>query len=459
LINRLQHNIRWGQRGNYVDLPTDCPQRDERMGWTGDAQIFVGTAAFNFDIASFFRKWLRDLRDGQHRDGSIPDVAPDAIACAMKENPSVWPPHRHDGNAAWGDAIVVCPWVIYQRYGDLRVLQENFGAMKRWIQFQLRTSNDLIRPDTSYGDWLATDAVTPARAPTPNDLVGTAYFAYGAGLVSTIARLLGHEDEAQSLAALQQRIIASFRREYVASSGRLAGDTQTGYLLALAFDLLPVSLRPNAVKRLVQLIERNGDRLATGFVGTPLLCPVLSRFGRDDVAFRLLFQEAYPSWLYPVQNGATTMWERWNSWTRETGFGDVGMNSFNHYAYGAVGEWLYESVAGIAPDPRWPAFKRIRLRPALTARLTRVEARLDSPYGEIRSTWRLQGSRLRWEIVIPPNTQAIACLPTRHTSGIRIDGRNPSRSILKRTETGCEITLLAGHYTIELAGAHVTTAA
>jgi alpha-L-rhamnosidase len=256
---------------------------------------------------------------------------------------------------------------------------------------------------------------------------------------------------------LQQRIIASFRREYVTSSGRLAGDTQTGYLLALAFDLLPVSLRPNAVKRLVQLIERNGDRLATGFVGTPLLCPVLSRFGRDDVAFRLLFQEGYPSWLYPIRNGATTMWERWNSWTRETGFGDVGMNSFNHYAYGAVGEWLYESVAGIAPDPRWPAFKLIRLRPALTARLTRVEARLESPYGEIRSTWRLHGSRLKWDLLIPPNTQAIACLPTHHTKGIRIDGKTPSRSILKRTATGCELTLPAGHYTVEFGDAQVAT--
>ncbi len=451
LLDKLQSNIRWGQRGNSIDLPTDCPQRDERLGWTGDAQIFVRTAAFNYDIATFFRKWLRDLRDGQRANGSFPDVAPDAIAVAMRDNPRAWTGHRHDGNAAWADAGVVCPWIVYQHYGDARMLAENYPAMLKWISHQERTSRALLRPATAYGDWLATDAVTPARAPTPNDLVGTACFARSTALTARVAQELGRRADARRLAALHRRIVAAFRKEYVTASGRLVGDTQTGYLLALAFDLLPPAQRPGAVERLARLIEDNGNRLSTGFVGTPLLCPVLSRFGRDDIAHRLIRQRAYPSWLYPVLNGATTMWERWNSWTHETGFGDAGMNSFNHYAYGAVGEWMYATIAGLADDPAQPAFKRLHLRPAPSRALRHASAELITPHGRARSAWRRLGQRWIWEIEVAANTSARAWLPTTRKSDVTIvSARDGVRFV---TETGAgrvQLELAAGRHRIEV---------
>jgi alpha-L-rhamnosidase len=454
LINRLQQNIVWGQRGNFLDVPTDCPQRDERLGWTGDAQIFARTAACNYDVTTFFHKWLRDLRDGQHANGSFPDVAPDAIALAMRNKPRVWPNHSHDGNAAWADAGVICPWIIYQQSGDPRILADNYAAMVAWIEYQRRTSRDFLRPVTAYGDWLATDAVTPFRAPTPNDMIGTAYFARTTECVAQIARILGHTKDAVGFDRLNRRIIAAFQREYVTPTGRLAGDTQTGYLLALAFDLLPPRLRPRAVARLAELIERNGIRLATGFVGTPLLCPVLSRFGRDDLAYGLLFQREYPSWLYPVRNGATTMWERWNSWTKESGFGDVGMNSFNHYAYGAIGEWLYSRVAGIALNPESPGYKQFRLAPAFSSSLRYARAELASPHGLIRSAWRLTSGRLHWEVTVPANTSATLSLPATAPGSARVTSVSPSgarkfRPTLAKNDQ-LEIDLPSGVYRIEV---------
>lgn len=443
LINRLHQNICWGQRGNFLDVPTDCPQRDERLGWTGDAQVFLPTAAFNFDVTSFFRKWLRDLRDGQHSNGSFPDVAPDAIAVAMRDKPQVWTNHRHDGNAAWADAGVVCPWLTYCSSGDVRVLRENYDAMVAWIHYQQRTSHHLLRPRTAYGDWLATDAVTPFRAPTPNDLVGTAYFARSTQWMAQTARVLGRTAEAKRFDHLHRQIVTAFQREYVSTNGRLAGDTQTGYLLALGFDLLPEKLRPAALRNLVDQIERNHDRLSTGFVGTPLLGPVLSRFGRDDLAYRLLFQKNYPSWLYPVGNGATTMWERWNSWTKENGFGDIGMNSFNHYAYGAIGEWIYERIGGIGLDAENPGYRHIFFRPVLSDRLSHATAELLSPYGRIRSAWQRRKNRFTWEIEVPANTTATAVLPRTSASRVKWNGK-------PQASAAAVLRLTAGEHRVEI---------
>jgi alpha-L-rhamnosidase len=455
-VNQLQSNIQWGQKGNFLDVPTDCPQRDERLGWSGDAQIFITTAAFNFDVATFFRKWLRDLRDGQHASGEYPDVAPDVLCLAERKNAPVWLKHVNKGNAAWADAGVICPWAIYLRYGDTRVLEENYTAMGKWIAFQKRTSRDLIRPDTAYGDWLAVDSVTPQRAPTPCDLIGTAYFAHTSGLMAKIADVLGKNTDAARYRALRAKIVAAFNREFVTSGNRVVGDTQTGYLLALGFDLLPQPSRRRAVDRLVGLIERNQNRLSTGFVGTPLLCPVLTRFGRSDVAFRLLMQRTCPSWLYPVLNGATTMWERWNSWTKADGFGEVGMNSFNHYAYGAVGEWLYASVAGIDFDPAVPGGRRLLLRPTLGGGLTYSHAKLKSPYGEIESAWTLRGRIWRWNVVVPPNTSACAEFPTSDRNAVRVNQKPlrlaPGVSGLKETNGKIEVQLQSGAYCIQVIG-------
>jgi alpha-L-rhamnosidase len=400
LLNRLDRNISWGLRGNFLDIPTDCPQRDERLGWTGDAQVFVGTAAFQYDVRDFFRKWTQDLRDGQRADGAYPDVAPDVLG---KHSP------LHFGNAAWADAGVICPWEIYRRYGDKEVLAENYDAMKRWIAYQERTSKNLVRPRTNYGDWLAIDAVTAQNAPVPCDLVGTAYFAHTTDLMAKIAAVLGRKGDAQKFLKLYGRIVEAFRNAYVTPDGRVVGHCQTAYLLALAFDLLPAKLRPKAFAHLVDLIEARGCHLTTGFVGTPLLLPVLTRFGRTDLAYKILLQEDYPSWLYTVRNGATTMWERWNSYTKEHGFGDVGMNSFNHYAYGAVGEWMYAVIGGLRPLA--PGYKRILFAPEPGGGLSSASCELDTPQGRAACRWQLRGKVLRGEVIVPPRSKAELRLP------------------------------------------------
>jgi alpha-L-rhamnosidase len=408
-INQLHRNIRWGMRGNFLEVPTDCPQRNERLGWTGDAQVFIGTAAFHYDVAKFFRKWMFDLTDGQTADGAFPDVAPDIL-----RNP------RLTGNAAWGDAGVICPWIIYWNYGDRGILAENYDAMAAWIRYQEKTSNKLCRPPSFEGDWLAIDAVTPERAPVPSDLIGTAYFAHTTGLMTRIAAVLGRDADAARFADLRKRINLAFRKEYVSPNGRVVGDCQTGYLLALGFDLLPSALRPVALGHLLRLIEERGDHLTTGFVGTPLLCPVLSRFGRTDVAYRLLLQDTYPSWLYPIRNGATTMWERWNSYTREHGFGDANMNSFNHYAYGAIGEWIYTVVGGIRSLA--PGFKKILFAPEPGGGLEHAETSLETPQGRAACCWQLRGRRLSIEVTVPTGATAQLQVP----AVFRLDGKSPA---------------------------------
>lgn len=401
LVNKLQSNIRWGQRGNFLEVPTDCPQRDERLGWTGDAQVFIPTAAFNYDVAAFFRKWTRDLADGQHATGAYPDTAPDLFF-------NIWP-SSVGGNAAWAEAGVICPWVVYQKYGDTRILEENYPAMVRYVAHLEKTSDNLVRPDTCFGDWLSPEATRPDWAATPCDLIGTAYFARTAELLAKIAAVLGRDADARNYASLHKRIAAAFNRHYVTADARLAGDTQTAYLLALAFDLLPEKKRPAALAHLERTLKRRNDHLCTGFVGTPLLCPVLTRFGRADLAYKLLFNDGYPSWLYPVKNGATTMWERWNSWTPDKGFGDASMNSFNHYAYGAIGEWMYSTVAGIGELS--PAYKKILLHPILNGKLTHASASLDTPHGVATSAWKRSGKTVTWSVVVPPNTTAVAVPP------------------------------------------------
>lgn len=401
-VNRLQENIGWGQRGNFLDVPTDCPQRDERLGWTGDAQVFAPTALFNAAAGAFWRKYCRDMRDAQREDGAFPDVAPDVL--------SMITPRRWVGNAAWGDAGVIIPWVVYEQTGDAGILRENFAAMQAWLRYLESHSVAGVCGDTAYGDWVATDAVKEAWAPTPCDLIGTAYFARSAELTARAAEVLGEVVAAREIAALHARVVAAFRREYVTAGARLAGDTQTAYALALAFDLLPDGQRPMAVGHLRRALTRRADHLATGFVGTPLLCPVLSRCGAHDVAVKLLLHEDYPSWLLPVKNGATTMWERWNSWTPEAGFGPVTMNSFNHYAFGAVGEWMYRDLAGLgAAAPGWRA---LRFTPRPGAGLDAASAWHETPHGRAECGWRRQrGGRVRFEVVVPPNTSAKLVLP------------------------------------------------
>lgn len=406
MVNKLQSNILWGQKGNFLEVPTDCPQRNERLGWLGDAQVFVRTACFNMDVAAFFTKWMIDVEDAQDEDGQFPDVAPKVT--------------QGKGVAAWADAGIICPWTVYLCYGDERILERHYDAMAKWIAFMKDESRDLIRPDRGFGDWLAIDAPNPGAAPTPKELIGTAYFAHCCSIVAKMARILDRDPK--ELDDLGREVRAAFNREFVTSGGRVLGHTQTSYLLALTFDLLPEALRSTAVEHLVNDIEKRGWHLSTGFVGTPLLASTLTRFGRTDVAYKLLLQDTYPSWFYPILNGATTMWERWNSYTKEHGFGDVRMNSFNHYAYGSIGEWLYATVAGIDLDPERPGYKHIIIRPEPGGELTWAKGELRSVYGSISSAWRIEGRTLHLDVAVPANTTATVVLPIDRTDRVTCDG-------------------------------------
>jgi alpha-L-rhamnosidase len=416
LINQLQHNIQWGQRGNFVDVPTDCPQRNERLGWTGDAQVFVRTAAFNMDVAGFFTKWTQDLDDAQAPNGAYPCVAPHTGIA----NP--------DGGPAWGDAGVICPWTMYEVYGDQALLAEHYDAMCRYVDFLAATSQNCIRNYRGYtgfhghGDWLALDGGGPdLTGATRKDLIGTAFLAYSAHLLSRIAAVLGKTEGAQHYAGLFEATKQAFQRRFVTPDGLIAGATQTSYVLALYFDLLPEHLRPVAIDEIVADIRRRENHLSTGFVGTPYLTRVLSDAGRADVAYDLLHQTTWPSWLYSVTQGGTTIWERWDGWTKEKGFADPGMNSFNHYAYGAIGAWMYAVVAGIDTDPACPGYKHIIMRPQPGGGLTHARAELHSLYGLIRSAWTLKDGQLDWEIVVPANTRATAYVPAAENATVTLD--------------------------------------
>ncbi|MHB1157776.1 MAG: glycoside hydrolase family 78 protein [Phycisphaerales bacterium] len=406
LINQLQHNIQWGQRGNFLEAPTDCPQRDERLGWTGDAQVFVRTACFNMDVSGFFTKWTQDLRDAQAEAGSYPMVAPNKGFTGA------------DGGPAWAEAGVICPWTIYQCYGDRRILERHYDSMVRFIDFLKSTSDQLIRPAQreglfgGFGDWLATDAPNPGAAPTPKRLIGTAYFARSVQLLARIAAIIGRDADAARYQKLWTEIKTAFNEEFVTQRGLVGGNTQTSYLLALGFDLIDDDRKPRVIDHMIHAFKAANWHLATGFVGTPLIAPVLTACGKTDVAYRILLQQTYPGWLYTVLQGATTMWERWNSWTRDKGFGDPGMNSFNHYAYGCIGQWLYATVAGIDLDDSDPGYHHIIVKPTPGGELTYAKASLQSQYGPIATHWQLTADRFTLELTVPANTRATVHLPT-----------------------------------------------
>jgi len=415
LLNQLQHNIEWGQRGNFVDVPTDCPQRNERMGWTGDAQVFIRTAAFNFDVAGFFTSWTRNVEDAQSPNGAYPMIVPNPVV--RKERGSTWPAAAIDGGPAWADAGVICPWTIYQVYGDKGVLEERYASMRRYVEFLHATSRDGLRCYADYegwkgfGDWLALDGSTDRFGITSKELLGTAFYAYSSGLLARIAGVLGRTEDAQRYRSMFESARTAFQERFVTSRGLIGSATQTCYVLALHFDLLPTELRTVALAELVHDIEQRGNHLSTGFVGTPYINWVLSENGRADVAYKLLKQTSWPSWLYSVTQGATTIWERWDGWTHDKGFQDPSMNSFNHYAYGAIGVWMYAVVAGIDLDPERPGYKHIVMRPRPGGDLTSASAELTSVYGPIRSAWRLENGAFDWQIAVPANATATVYVP------------------------------------------------
>ena len=399
MLNQLFKNIVWGQRSNYLEVPTDCPQRDERMGWAGDAQAFIGTATYNMDIAPFFTAWLRTYEDTQSPAGEFADLAP----AGGGHSPG------------WGDAGIICPWTIYLVYGDRRMLEERYQGMARWIDWLEKNSKDCVRPDEGYGDWLN------VQAELPKDVISTAYFAYSTSIMIQVTKTLGKTDDAARYEKLLDRIKTAFNRAFVAKDGRIKGHTQTAYLLALGFDLLPADIRPLAIKHLVALIDERHGHLSTGFLGVNLLLPVLTQVGRTDLAYKLLQNETYPSWGYPVKQGATTIWERWDGWTDKKGFQDPGMNSFNHYAYGSCGQWMFNTMAGIDTDG--PGYGRISVHPRPGGGIDHVKASYDSIRGRIAVEWRQQPDRFELDVTIPANVIATVYVPAKDASNVTEGGK------------------------------------
>lgn len=424
LVDRIWENVLWGQRGNLMSVPTDCPQRDERLGWMADAQIFWQTASYNMDMDAFTNKWMHDVVDAQSEAGAFSDVSPRVV-------------DDRDGAPAWGDAGVIVPWTTWQQYGDLGVVRDNWDAMKKWLEYIHRANPDFIwenQRNNDFGDWV------PANSETPKDLLATAFWAYDAELMRQMAHALGKEAEAAEYQQLYGKIKGAFIQKFVRPDGTVGNGSQTCYVLALYMKLLPDNLRQQAADHLVSDIESRDWHLSTGFTGTSLLMQVLSDNGKNDVAYRLVLNTTYPSWGYMVDKGATTMWERWNGDT-----GDPSMNSFNHYAFGAVGAWMYQTLVGIASDPSSPGFQRIIIHPRPDTRIASVSGSYDSPYGNVSTHWSAgEGKPFVLGVTVPANTTALVYLPTADASRVTENGARLGSGITQAGQESGELIYQVG---------------
>lgn len=403
LLNKLQHNIVWGQKGNFVDVPTDCPQRDERLGWTGDAQAFAKTAAYNMDVSGFFTKWLKDVKADQLPNGSIPYVVPNVLS------------KGESGSAGWADVATIIPWDMYVSYGDKGILESQYASMKGWVDYVSSVAkNNLWNSGSHFGDWLfyrPDDDNDGRAAVTDKYMIAQTFYGHSTQLLINAAEVLGKKDDVKKYSNLLENIKTAFMNEYMTPNGKLVSGTQTAYVLALQFDMLPENLRAQAAERLVQNIRSYGNHLTTGFLGTPYLCHVLSRFGYNNVAFDLLMQEHYPSWLYPVKMGATTIWERWDGIKPDGSFQVPSMNSFNHYAYGAIGDWMYKNIVGITPVAENPGYKFILIAPKPGGGITSASGELETVYGKVKSSWAIVDGVFKLDVIVPPNSNASILLP------------------------------------------------
>lgn len=408
-LNQLMRNILWTQRSNLMSSPNDCPQRDERFGWMGDIQVFAQTAIFNMDLAAFFTKFARDTRDDQADDGRFPDFAP---------HPGD-PNRSFSGAPAWADAGVIVPWRAYQNYADTRILADQFEAACRWVEYIRRNNPDLVwvtGRNNDYNDWLNGDWVKQAGWPAKggsvsNEVFATAFFAHSTELVSRMAEALGRNDDARRYRDLFDRIKGVFCERFVEADGMIKGDTQAAYALALHFNLLPNELRPQAARHLVDNIRRYQTHLSTGIQTTHRALLELARHDHTDVGWQLLTNRSFPGWLYMVDNGATTIWERWDGYVKGRGFQDAGMNSFNHWAFGAVGEWVWRHIVGLNPDDTQPGWKHFTIAPRPGGGVTWARGRYYSIRGEISSDWRIEAGTLTLRVTVPPSTSATIFVP------------------------------------------------
>ncbi|RXP59394.1 rhamnosidase [Lutibacter sp. HS1-25] len=443
-LNQLQSNITWGLRSNFFDIPTDCPQRDERLGWTGDAQVISPTAMFNVDVHAFWTAWLQSVKETQseHEDGLIPYIVPDVLQNNM-------------ASSGWGDAAVIIPWDIYNITGDKTVLEENYDMMQKWIGFHETQAKDYISNMNSFGDWLqpypAKSGKDGQRGDTDKGFIGTAFFAHSANLASKIAAVLNKPDDVKKYYELYKKIALAFEKEFFDENGALkkGQSTQTSYLLALDFNLLNEETKAKAEKHLLEEIKKADNHLRTGFLGTPLLPKVLDKMEEIDLMYKILFKETYPSWFYSIHQGATTMWERWDSYSKTEGYNPGRMNSLNHYAYGAVGQWMYERIAGIAPLE--PGYKLIRIAPQPnTEFLTSASASLNTPYGKVSTSWKIENEDFILDVVIPPNTSAKISIPANTSEKLLLNGKtfkdNTAIKLINKATNSFELVAQPGTY-------------
>jgi alpha-L-rhamnosidase len=403
LVNQLQHNIQWGQRGNFLDVPTDCPQRDERLGWTGDAQAFSRTASFNFGVNAFFSKWMKDVAADQEASGLVPHVIPNVLGKGA------------GASTGWADVATIIPWNMYLAYGDKKLLETQYPSMKAWVKYMKDASkNDLWNTGFHFGDWLfyrPFDDNDGRAAVTDKYMIAQCFYANSVQLLINSSKVLNKPEDEVYYTALLKTVKDAYLREYVTPNGRLISGTQTAYVLALNFDMLPENLRTQAADRLAENVISYGTHLTTGFLGTPYLCHVLTRFGHTDLSYKLLLQEDYPSWLYPVKMGATTIWERWDGQKPDSTFQTPGMNSFNHYAYGAIGDWMYRQMVGLDTYEDGVGYKHIKVKPHIGGGFTNAAASLQTYYGTLSSGWKIENGKTLMEVEIPANTTATVFVP------------------------------------------------
>ncbi|TXG39881.1 Bacterial alpha-L-rhamnosidase [Seonamhaeicola maritimus] len=437
-LNQLQSNIVWGLRGNFLDIPTDCPQRNERLGWTGDAQVFGPTSMFNADVYSFWASWLQSVREAQLENGAIPWTVPDSRGNKI-------------ASSGWGDVCTIIPWKIYMRTGDIGFLEDNFAMMKDWVAHHELKSKNYISNMMSFSDWLQPHPENgDTKGDTSRNLIGTAFFAHSAKLTAQTAQVLGENEEQAKYEALYKTVAKAFDEKYFDETGKVKGvtETQTSYLLALAFDLLPESKQKNAQANLLRKLKDADNHLRTGFLGTPLLSQVLDDMGEIDLIYKLLFNETYPSWFYSINQGATTIWERWNSYSKKEGFNPMNMNSLNHYAYGAIGEWMYERIGGIAPLEA--GYKVIRIAPEPREQLKSASASLNTPYGKVSSAWETENGAFKLSIIVPPNTSSKVVFPEIVANEILLNGvslkDNPDIELLNTEGNHVEVLTQPGTY-------------
>ncbi|HXB29091.1 MAG TPA: family 78 glycoside hydrolase catalytic domain, partial [Puia sp.] len=438
MLNQLQHNIQWGQKGNFLDVPTDCPQRDERLGWTGDAQAFSRTASYNMGVHNFFSKWLKDLAADQSENGMVPFVIPNVLGPFA------------GGSTGWADASTIIPWNMWLAYGDPKILEDQYPSMKAWVGFMQTHSKDYLwNTGFHFGDWLfyrPVDDNDGRSAVTDKYLIAQCFFAYSTQLLVNSAKILNKSEDVQKYSDLLQHLKEAFLKEYVTSSGRLVSGTQTAYVLALQFDMLPENLRAQAAHRLAENIKDYDNHLTTGFLGTPYLCHVLSRFGYDSVAYKLLLQDTYPSWLYPVKMGATTIWERWDGQKPDSSFQTPGMNSFNHYAYGAIGDWMYRNITGIDNYEHAAGYNKTSIRPHPGGNLTYANADLETGYGKLSVHWKITEDKFIMDVEIPSNSKAVIYIPASSAESITESGKQLSelKEITVSGKEGKYIVLKSG---------------